>query len=63
MECQESFNPFNRFARFNRYAPSKPPPSFDVAQDRLSSPASRGRIRRGFERLERLERFELSQEY
>jgi hypothetical protein len=33
------FNPFNRVARFNRYAPFNPPP--------LSSPATRGRMKEG----------------
>ena len=33
---------FKTFKPFNRCAPFKPPPSFDAAQDRLSSPASRG---------------------
>jgi hypothetical protein len=44
---KELFNPFNCFAQFNRYAPFKPPPSFDDAQDMLSSPATRGRIKEG----------------
>jgi hypothetical protein len=43
----ELFNPFNRFAWFNRYAPFKPPPSFGGTQDRLSSPATRGRMKEG----------------
>jgi hypothetical protein len=49
---------FKQFQPFNRCAPFKPLPSFDVAQDMLSSPASRGRMKEGFERLERLERLE-----
>jgi hypothetical protein len=32
---------------FNRSASFKPQPSFDVARDRLSSPASRERIKEG----------------
>jgi len=37
-------NPFNPFKSFKSL---KPPPSFDVTQDRLSSPASRGRTKEG----------------
>ena len=37
--AQATFNLFKRFARFNRYAPFKPPP--------LSSPATRGRTKEG----------------
>jgi hypothetical protein len=44
------FNPFNRPALFNRCAPFKPPP--------LSSPATRGRMKEGVKRFERLELFE-----
>jgi len=37
-------NPFNPFKSFKSL---KPPPSFDVTQDRLSSPALRGRTKEG----------------
>jgi hypothetical protein len=55
MVPQRLFNPFNRFTRFNRYARFKPPPPFGVAQGMLSSPATRGRMKEGVERLEQLE--------
>jgi hypothetical protein len=38
---------FKMFKPFNRFAPFNPPPFLEVAQDRLSSPASRGRIEEG----------------
>jgi hypothetical protein len=38
---------FKTFKPFNRCAPFNPLPSFDVTQDRLSSPVTRGRMKEG----------------
>jgi hypothetical protein len=43
----DEFGSFNTFKPFNRYAPFKPLPFFEVAQESLSSPASRGRTTEG----------------
>jgi hypothetical protein len=42
-----SFFLIKLFKTFKVFKPFKPSPSFDEAQDRLSSPASRGRMKEG----------------
>jgi hypothetical protein len=38
---------YHGFKSFKQFKSLQPPPSFDVAQDMLSSPASRGRMKEG----------------
>ena len=41
------FAPFKSFQTFHSFKLFKPPPPFDAAQGRLSSPRRRGRIKKG----------------
>jgi hypothetical protein len=41
------YRSFKPFKTFNRSAPFKPLPFFDVAREALSSPATRGRMKEG----------------